>query len=42
VEDVTHAGGSPGAPIYVNVDVWNEVEDITEELQKLESDGGFA
>jgi bifunctional DNase/RNase len=37
-----------GAPIYVNVDVWNEVEDMTEELQKLEkkdteeSDGGFA
>jgi bifunctional DNase/RNase len=36
------------APIYVNIDVWNEVEDMTEELQKLEkkateeSDGGFA
>jgi bifunctional DNase/RNase len=36
------------APIYVNVDVWNEVEDMTEELQKLEkkdteeSGGGFA
>ncbi len=36
------------APIYVNVDVRNEVEDMTEELQKLEkkdrqeSDGGFA
>jgi bifunctional DNase/RNase len=37
-----------GAPIYVNVDVWNKVEDMTEELQKLEkkdtedSDGGFS
>jgi bifunctional DNase/RNase len=37
-----------GAPIYVNVDVWNQVADMTEELQKLEkkdteeSDGGFA
>ena len=37
-----------GAPIYVNVDVWNNVEDMTEQLQKLEkneteeSDGGFA
>ena len=36
------------APIYVNIDVWNEVEDMTEELQKLEkkateeSDGGLA
>src|SRR6266478_3543266 len=36
------------APIYVNVDVWNKVEDMTEQLQKLEkneteeSDGGFA
>jgi hypothetical protein len=37
-----------GAPIYVNVDVWNQVADMTEELQKLEkkdadeSDGDFA
>jgi uncharacterized protein len=37
-----------GAPIYVNVDVWNKVEDMTEQLQQLEkndteeSDGGFA
>jgi hypothetical protein len=37
-----------GAPIYVNVDVWNKVEDMTAELQTLEkkdaeeSDGGFA
>ena len=37
-----------GAPIYVNVDVWNQVEDMTEELQKLEkkdtegSDDSFA
>jgi uncharacterized protein len=37
-----------GAPIYVNVDVWNKVEDMTEELQKLEkkdtedSDGSFS
>ena len=37
-----------GAPIYVNVDVWNKVEDMTEELQKLEkkdtedSDGGLS
>jgi hypothetical protein len=36
-----------GAPIHVNSDVWNKVEDMTEELQKLEkndaeeSDGGF-
>jgi uncharacterized protein len=36
------------APIYVNVDVWNKVEDMTEQLQQLEkndteeSDGGFA
>jgi hypothetical protein len=36
-----------GAPIYVNVDVWNQVADMTEELQKLEkkdadeSDGDF-
>ena len=37
-----------GAPIYVNVDVWSQVADMTEELQKLEkkdteeSDGSFA
>lgn len=37
-----------GAPIYVNVDVWNQVADMTQELQKLEkkdadeSDGDFA
>ena len=36
-----------GAPIYVSVDVWNQVADMTEELQKLEkkdteeSDGSF-
>src|SRR5260370_27536122 len=37
-----------GAPIDVNVDVWNKVGDIKDELQKLEkkdtedSDGGFS
>jgi bifunctional DNase/RNase len=37
-----------GVPIYVNVDVWNKVEDMTEALQKLEKnvteegDGGVA
>jgi hypothetical protein len=37
-----------GALIYVNVDVWNQVADMTEELQKLgkkdteESDGSVA
>jgi uncharacterized protein len=36
-----------GAPIYVNVDVWNNVKDMTEELRELEkkdmedSNGGF-
>jgi hypothetical protein len=28
-----------GAPIYVNVDVWNKVPDMTEELQKLREEG---
>jgi bifunctional DNase/RNase len=27
-----------GAPIYVNVDVWNKVEDVTEPLRKMQQE----
>jgi bifunctional DNase/RNase len=29
------------APIYVSLDVWNEVEDMTEALRKMQQEGSY-
>jgi hypothetical protein len=30
---------APRAPIYVSLDVWDEVEDMTEALRKMQEEG---